>query len=72
VDHLLLQSEIASALKECYVYWCWVMPKQVVDLFACWKGLCGNPRSAVVWMMAFCGFFRGKEIIEVLNTTRGQ
>ena len=51
MDHLLLQSEIASALKECYVYWCWVMPKQVVDLFACWKGLCGNPRSVVVWMM---------------------
>lgn len=54
MDHLLLQSEIASALKSAIfsgVGLAWVMPKQVVVLFTCWKGLCGNPRSVVVWMM---------------------
>lgn len=26
----------------------WVMPRQVVDLFACWRGLFGSPHSATV------------------------
>jgi hypothetical protein len=26
----------------------WVMPRQVVDLFACWRVLFGSPHSATV------------------------
>ena len=27
----------------------WVMPKQVVNLLACWKGGIGWHRAAVIW-----------------------
>ena len=50
VDHLLLHCPIASKL------WsmvsglfgvCWVMPKSVVDLLACWQGCFGRHRTWV-------------------------
>jgi hypothetical protein len=25
----------------------WIMPRRVVDLFACWRGLGGSPLSAI-------------------------
>lgn len=54
VDHLLLHCEVTRAL------WyevfnrsgmAWVMPKRVVDLFACWRGLRGNLQIGAVWNM---------------------
>jgi hypothetical protein len=49
------------------------MPRRVVDLLACWRGLvvlrmhqCGR-----LFRLAFCGVFGGKRIIEVLNSARG-
>jgi hypothetical protein len=48
VDHLLLHCEIASALWSAIfsrVGLAWVMPKRVVDLFACWRGLGGSPQK---------------------------
>jgi hypothetical protein len=44
------------------------MLRQVVDLFACWKGLFGTSYSVDVWKIvphALCGVFGGKEMIEV-------
>lgn len=51
VDHLL-HFEVANALRSTifsFVGLSWAMPKWVVDLFACWRGLNGNPHSAAVW-----------------------
>jgi hypothetical protein len=54
VDHLLLHCEVASAL------WTvifshhglsWVTLNQVIDLFACWRGLYDSSKSATVWKM---------------------
>jgi hypothetical protein len=54
VDHLFLHCEIASALWSanfsCASLIC-VMLRRVVDLFACWRGLSGNPPSAKVKKM---------------------
>lgn len=52
VDHLFLHYEISSALWSVifsHIGLTWVMPRKVVDLFACWKGLSGCPQGAVVW-----------------------
>jgi hypothetical protein len=49
VDHLLL---IAMALWNAFfsrVGLAWVMSRQVVDLFACWRGMCGSLQIAAVW-----------------------
>jgi hypothetical protein len=27
----------------------WIMHRRVVDLFACWRGLCGSLQSAAMW-----------------------
>jgi hypothetical protein len=54
VDHLLLHCEVTSAL------WTvifshhglsWVTLNQVIDLFACWRGLYDSSKSAIVWKM---------------------
>jgi hypothetical protein len=53
VDHLLLHYDVASTL------WgvlfsrfevSWIMPRWVIDLFACWWSA-GRPMSAAVWKM---------------------
>jgi hypothetical protein len=53
VDHLFLHCEIASTLWDA-MFSCfglaWVMPRQVVDLLACWWSS-GRTRSAAVWKM---------------------
>jgi hypothetical protein len=54
VDHLLLHCEIAMALWNTFfscIGLAWVMPRQVVDFFVCWRGSCGSLQSAVVWKM---------------------
>jgi hypothetical protein len=53
VDHLFLHYEVAHALWNAifnHFSLSWVMPLQVVDLFACWW-TDGHSRSAVVWKM---------------------
>jgi uncharacterized membrane protein len=56
VDHLLLHCEVACVLWNaifCRFSLSWVMPRRVVDLFACWwTG--GRSRSAMVWKMIHC------------------
>jgi hypothetical protein len=56
VDHLLLHYEVACVLWNA-IFGCfrlsWVMPRRVVDLFACWW-MGGRSRSAVVWKMVPC------------------
>jgi hypothetical protein len=53
VDHLLLHFDVASTLWN-HVFsrfgMSWVMPRRVVDLFACWWKA-GRSRSAAVWKM---------------------
>jgi hypothetical protein len=53
VDHLLLHCDVASTLWS-VLFSCfgmsWVMPRRVIDLFACWW-YAGRPRSVVVWKM---------------------
>lgn len=29
----------------------WVMPRRVVDLLACWRGIWGNHQIAAIWKM---------------------
>jgi hypothetical protein len=51
VDHLLLYCEIASALWNAIfnsVELAWVMPSQVVDFFAFWRGQVGRPHFDAV------------------------
>jgi hypothetical protein len=56
VDHLLLHCDATCALWNAIFSRCslsWVMPRRVVDLFACWwTG--GRSQSAVVWKMVHC------------------
>lgn len=70
----LLHCEMASALWNTIfslVGLAWVMLNRVVDFFACWKG-----NVVGFWMLlygrwfchALCGFFGGKEMIDVLKT----
>jgi hypothetical protein len=60
VDHLLLYCDVASALWSSLFSrfgMSWVMPRQVVDLLACWWSS-RRPRSTVVWKMAhICPFW---------------
>jgi len=75
VDHLFLHYEIASALWRAIFNRAglpWVMPKIVVDLLACWRGLSGNPQKQQCGRRFYCGVFGGKEIIGVLKTARGR
>jgi hypothetical protein len=55
-DHLLLQCEVVCVLWNAIFSrfsLSWVMPRWVVDLFACWwTG--GRSQSAVVWKMVSC------------------
>jgi len=54
VDHLLLHCEIAMALWNAFfscIGLAWVIPRRVVDFFACWRGKCGSLQSAAVWKM---------------------
>jgi len=59
VDHILLHCDVASAL------WnnifsrfgiCWVMPRSVLDLVACWWKF-GRSRSATTWKMVSISIF---------------
>jgi hypothetical protein len=65
VDHLFLHYEIASALWRAIFNRAglpWVMPKIVVDLLACWRGLSGNPQIAVMWKVSFVVYLEGKKL----------
>jgi hypothetical protein len=57
VDHLLLHCEVACAIWNVFFKrfgLSWFMPRQVVDLFACWWTT-SNTQSAVDWkMMPLC------------------
>jgi hypothetical protein len=61
VNHLLLHCDMASTLW-IHVFsrfgMSWVMPKRVIDLFACWWKS-GRPRSAAVWKMVPGEFYGG-------------
>jgi hypothetical protein len=53
VDHILLHCEVACTIWTVFFSQfglSWVMPRRVVDLYACWWNA-GNTRSAVVWKM---------------------
>jgi hypothetical protein len=53
VDHLLLHCEVACAIWNVFFKrfgLSWFMPRQVVDLFACWWTT-SNTQSAVDWKM---------------------
>jgi hypothetical protein len=53
VDHLLLYCDVAYALWSAIFTrfgLFWVMPKRILDLFACWW-TSGRSRSAVIWKM---------------------
>jgi hypothetical protein len=56
-DHLLLYWEVACAMWNVFFKrfrLSWVMPRQVVDLFACWW-TANSTQSAIVWkMMHLC------------------
>jgi hypothetical protein len=51
VDLFLLYCEVASALWNVIfnrVRLTWIMPRRVLDLFACWRGLNGSPQSVAM------------------------
>jgi hypothetical protein len=53
VDHLLLHCDVAYALWSALFTrfgLSWVMPRRVLDLFACWW-TSGRPMSAAIWKM---------------------
>jgi hypothetical protein len=53
VDHLLLHCDVASTLWNHVFSWfgmSWVMPRRVMNLFACWWKA-GRPRSTAAWKM---------------------
>jgi hypothetical protein len=53
-NYLLLHCEITSALSStifCCLVLAWVLPRSVVDLFACGRGLRGSLQCAPVWKM---------------------
>jgi len=53
VDHLLLHCDVAYALWSALFTrfgLSWVMPRRVIDLFACWWTF-GRPRSVEIWKM---------------------
>ena len=52
VDHLLIHCPFASDLWSLVLSLhgiCWVMPKQVVELLACWLRGVGRHRMAYIW-----------------------
>jgi len=54
VDHLLVHCDMAMTVWNAFfsrVGLAWVMPKRVVDLFACWRGMGGSLQSVAVWKM---------------------
>jgi hypothetical protein len=56
VDYLLLRCDAACVLWNAIFSrfsLSWVMPRRVVDLFACWWRS-GRSQSAVVWKMVHC------------------
>jgi hypothetical protein len=51
LDHLVLYCDVAFALWSIlfsHFGMFWVMPRRVIDLFACWWSV-GRPRSAALW-----------------------
>jgi hypothetical protein len=59
MDHLLLHCDVASALSNnifTHFGMSWVIPRRVIDLFACWWKF-GRPKSAAIWnMVPICIF----------------
>jgi hypothetical protein len=60
VDHLLLHCDVASTMWN-NIFTCfgmsWVMPRRVIELFACWWKS-GRPRSVAIWkMVPICIFW---------------
>jgi hypothetical protein len=54
VNLLLLHCEIAKTLWNAifsHVGLAWVMPRRVVNLFACWRRQGGSLQSSAVWKM---------------------
>ena len=54
VDHLLIHCPIASYLWSMILVLfrvSWVIPKSVVELWACWEGLFGCHRNGHTWMV---------------------
>jgi hypothetical protein len=76
-DYLLLHYEIVSALLSDifnHVRVTWAMPKRVVGLFTCWRGLGGSLQIALVWKMVSSCLLRclwKEEMIEFLKNVRG-
>ncbi|KAG6679633.1 hypothetical protein I3842_13G002800 [Carya illinoinensis] len=53
-DHLLLHCEAVTALWDdifTRLGLAWVMPRKVVDLLACWRGIRGKGQIADIWKM---------------------
>jgi hypothetical protein len=58
VDHLLLYCDMAYAIWIAFFSrggLSWVMPRRVVDLYACWWTF-GRPQSSVAWNMVHTCF----------------
>ncbi|KAG2705002.1 hypothetical protein I3760_05G032400 [Carya illinoinensis] len=53
-DHLLLHCEVVKVLWDAIfsrLGIAWVMPKRVIDLLSCWRGIRGNRQIAAAWKM---------------------
>ncbi|KAG2708551.1 hypothetical protein I3760_05G199100 [Carya illinoinensis] len=54
VDHLLLHYKVARTMWDDFftrIELSWVMPLEMVDIFASWRGLRGNSQVAAIWRM---------------------
>jgi len=75
VDHCLLHCEVVGTLWDVFFnrFWLsWVMPRRVVDLYACWLTV-RSAQSVAVWkMLPSCLLWcLWRWMIEVLRTVRG-
>lgn len=73
VDHSLLYCKVASVLWDAIFttsILAWVMPRRVVYLFDCWRGVRGDSHAVTVWnlfLYASCGEFDFNGMTEALN-----
>jgi hypothetical protein len=59
VDHLFSTVRLLlfyEVLFFCHVGLTWVLPRRVVDIFSCGRGLSGSPQCAVLWKMVVMSF----------------